>query len=78
MACVTFFDDFRAAVNATDFEAVVLRNDDEARRRIAENLDGVDLYFHAGPSFDDSYVWVTLAELICHRIIPRVTLHKGG
>jgi len=76
MACVVYFDDFKAAVKQDDFEAVVLRNDDDARRRIAEALDGVELYFHAGPHFGEEYVWVTLAELICHRIISRVTLHK--
>lgn len=71
------FTDFCAAVKRADY-ADACRGDASARIRIAEALDGVDLYHHAGPAFGDDFIWVTLADLLCHRIIPRVTLHKDG
>lgn len=74
--CPIYCTDFLAAVLRDDYEKVVVHNDDAARLRIAQALDGVDLYFHGGPSFGDEYTWVTITELIVHRIIPRVTLHK--
>ena len=74
--CVIYVQDFMAAVLREDYERVVLHNDDAARERIAEALDGVELYFHGGPSFGEEYTWVTVTELIVHRIIPRITLHK--
>lgn len=74
--CVIYLHDFLAFVNREDYEAVVLRNDDAARERIAKALDGVDLYFHMfRPDFDA--VGVTVNELIVHRIISRITLHAS-
>lgn len=70
-----YFSDFMAVVNENDFR-LATQGDDEARKRVAESLDGVDLYFHMGPRFDGG-VGVTLADLICHEIIPRITLHKS-
>lgn len=70
-----YFTDFLAIVDRKDFEAAI-NGDEDAAKRIAESLDGVDLYFHAGPAIDGDVVGITLAELICHRLIPRVTLHK--
>lgn len=74
-----YFTDFLAVVDRKDFELVAAGGPeaDAAAERIAESLDGVDLYFHAGPNIDGDVVGVTLADLICHRIIPRVTLHKS-
>lgn len=75
-----FFNDYLAAVRADDWERAIHGADEEERRffkaRIAEALDGVDLYYHAGPEFGDDYIWVTLADLLCHGIVLRVTLHK--
>lgn len=74
--CVVYFDDFRALVDRSDYEKIVMHNDDGARLRVADALDGVDLYFHIGPHLEGDVVGVTVAELIVHRIIPRITLHK--
>lgn len=72
-----YFSDFMAIVDRKDFESAV-NGDEQAAQRIAETLDGVDLYFHGGPTIEGDVIGVTLADLICHRIIPRVTLHKDG
>lgn len=69
------FCDFMALVKADDWE-LACDGDVGARQRIAESLDGVDLYFHAGPNLGDDYIGVTLADLLCHKVIARVTLHK--
>ncbi len=66
--------DFVAAVKADDWEAA-WAGDEAARRRIAEALEGVDLYYHAGPALGAGYSWVGVADLICHGIVRRVTLH---
>ena len=71
-----YFWDFCAVVDSKDWEAATRDNDDEAAKRIAESLDGVDLYFHGGPNIEGDVVGVTIADLICHGIIPRITLHK--
>jgi hypothetical protein len=71
---VVVFNDFMAFVNERDFEAAT-KGDEAARQRIAAALEGVDLYFHACPSREDE-IGVTLADLICHKIIARVTLHS--
>jgi hypothetical protein len=69
------FNDFIALVKADDWEKA-FHGDVEARERISKELDGVDLYYHAGPGFGDDYIGVTLADLICHGIVMRVTLHR--
>lgn len=74
---VRTFTDFMAAVKTADFEAVSERGDDEARNRIKDALDGVDLYFHGGPNMGEGYTWLTLADLIAYRFVERVTLHKN-
>lgn len=70
-----FFSDFCAIVDRRDWEAAVA-GDVSAARRIAGALDGVDLYFHGGPHIEGDVIGVTLADLLCHGIIPRVTLRK--
>jgi hypothetical protein len=67
--------DFVAFVKQSDYEAAA-NGDREAKQRIADELDGVDLYFHGGPLVPDDYIGVTIADLLSHAIIPRVTLHK--
>lgn len=71
--------DFAAYVITEDY-VLATHGDDEARRRIAEDLDGVDLYFHAGPHLEDmdKRTAVTIPELLVLGIIPRVTLHRDA
>lgn len=68
------FSDFAVYVDWQKFEAAK-EGDLAARKEIAEELDGADIYFHmfARP---EGYIGVTLADVICAGIIPRVTLHK--
>jgi hypothetical protein len=68
------FMDFVAVVDKDDWLLAVEKHDEAAKERIATALDGVDLYFHGGPNMEG--IGVTIADLICHGIIKRVTLHK--
>ena len=70
-----FYTDFMAYVDSDDFAAAA-SGDVSAKHRIAESLDGVELYLHNFNPGRGRWVGVTLADLICHGIIPRVTLHK--
>lgn len=70
----TFYD-FPVFVKTEDWDAAY-NGDEAAKRRIAGDLEGVDIYFHAGPNVGDDYTAVTIVDLMCHGIIPRITLHK--
>lgn len=67
--------DFQAHVNAKDFQAAI-NGDEEAINRIRNELNNVDLYFHIGPTCPKDHIWVTVADLIAHQLVLRITLHK--
>jgi hypothetical protein len=68
--------DFVVYVNCADWEAMKC-GDLLAKQRIAEELDGVQIYFHAGPNLGPKYAAVHLMDVISHGVIPMVTLHKA-
>ena len=76
------FNDYCALVPAEDWEALFAgdaKAAEAAKERMAVFLNGVDLYYHAGPILPgepDDYISVTIADLLSHGIIQRVTLHK--
>lgn len=63
------------AVDIADWKAFTKTGDEEAKRRIAEKIEGIALYCHALSLSSKEYVRVPLDELEIAGIVKYVTVH---
>ena len=69
----TIFD-LAISVKQADYE-LACKGNDEAKARLRDALNGVVLYYHAGPNLGKEYIWVGLTDLIPLDVISAITLH---
>lgn len=71
------YSDFMVFVDWEEFDKAKT-GDIVARQKIADELNGVDIYFHAFVPPRSGMIGVTIADVICAGIIQRVVLHKDA